>query len=72
MSRNAVYKLVCTLAKKSGIEKSLSLPPTRYSAIAAAPDATNGDVSMEPKLSCHASLDTLLITYMMTPNAILF
>lgn len=61
MSGNGIYKRVRTLAKRAGIEKSLSPHQIRHSAITAALDATSGDVRRVQKLSRHASLDTLLV-----------
>jgi integrase/recombinase XerC len=57
----AIYKIVREAAAIAGITKIMSPHRIGHSSIAAALDATNGDVRSVQKLSRHSSLNTLLI-----------
>ena len=61
MTGTALYNLIDTLAKGAGIPKQMSPHRMRHSAITAALEALNGDVTKVQQLSRHKSIATVMI-----------
>ncbi|WP_244380915.1 tyrosine-type recombinase/integrase [Saccharococcus caldoxylosilyticus] len=61
LSTTSIYKLVDETAKAAGIKKQMSPHRMRHSAITAALEATNGNVTAVQKLSRHRKVETVLI-----------
>ena len=61
MTGTAVYNLIDTIARQAGIDKQFSPHRIRHSAITAALEALNGDVTKVQQLSRHKSIQTVMI-----------
>lgn len=61
MTGTALYNLITDIAGKAGIPKKMSPHRMRHSAITAALEALNGDVTKVQQLSRHKSIATVMI-----------
>ena len=61
MTGTAVYNLIDNIARQTGIDKQFSPHRIRHSAITAALEALNGDVTKVQQLSRHKSIQTVMI-----------